>query len=400
MKTNLIVPPQTQLYDPQSYPHLGLLYLGAVLQKLGFDCRYVDLSTVEPEEKIEVPDADYHLISVVSATYESSKRVMGSIKSGFKVAGGFHPSLFPAETLRDLKVDAVVVGEGEEVIVDVLKNKTRGITFGGVVENLDKLPFPARELIPIHILRNLSNVHGDAYKGDGAATTIVSSRGCCFRCSFCGKALPQMRYVRYRSPRNVVDELEEVTSKFDIWHFRFIDDIFTLNRRRIYDLCSLIRERNLEIYWLCITRPDSITLDLLKTTYEAGCREIHFGIESGSNRVLNLMNKQTTAETNLKAIEKAKQAKLKVKIFLMYGFPTETEEDVELTKKFVMEAQPDKWSLSRFTLFPGSDVWANPERYGLTSKEANPSQWYYSEENNPLKEWLRSEEWRKKSTTT
>lgn len=397
LRVNLISSPQPQLYEPSAYPMLGLLYLGAVLRDEGFECQYVDLGSVEETEEIIVPDADFHLISILSATYESCKKVIDSIGSGFKVGGGFHASLFPTETLKDLNLDAVVVGEAEQVITDVLHHKREGIINGGVIKDLDSLPFPARELIPLYELRNLANIHGDTYKGDGASTTLISSRGCPYRCSFCSKVLPQTRYVRYRSSRNVVDELEEVTSQFDIWHFRFVDDIFTVNRRRVYDLCALIKQRKLEIYWLCITRTDAVTANLLKTMYEAGCREIHFGIESGSQRLLNLMNKQTTIETNLKAIKKTKKAGLKVKTFLMYGFPTETEEDIELTKKFVEEVQPDKWTLSKFTLLPGSDMWQSPEKYGLISNSQTlPEQWYYYEETNPLKEWLRSEKWRKK----
>lgn len=392
---NLINPPQLELYDPSAYPHLGLLYLGAVLKRNGFTCQYVDLSSLEPTEDIIVPNADYHLITILTATYQSCKQVLQTINSGFKVGGGFHASLFPTETLKDLQLDAIVVGEAEEKIVDVLRSKTKGITHGGIVKNLDKIPFPARELIPLHKLRNLSNIHGNTYKGDGASTTIISSRGCPYNCSFCCKALPQMRYFRYRSANNVVNELEEVTSTFDIWHFRFVDDIFTVNRRRIYDLCALIRQHQLEIFWLCITRTDAVSLDLLKTMYRAGCREIHYGIESGSQRILNLMSKHTTVENNLKAMDKAKKAGLKVKIFLMYDFPTETQKDIELTKQFVEQSQPDKWTLSQFTLLPGSDVWANPKKYGLPKAKTNPSQWYYSEEDNPLKQWLRSEEWRK-----
>lgn len=394
MKVNLINPPQPQLYDPSAYPSMGLLYIGAVLQEAGFECEYVDLSSLEPTDKIVVPDADFHLLTIVTATLESCKNVVKNIKSGFKVGGGFHPSLYPTETLKELKLNSVVVGEAEEVITSVLKEKVRGVTFGDVIKDLNKLPFPARELIPVHKLRVLSNIHGDTYKDDGASTTVLSSRGCCYRCVFCCKALPQMSHIRYRSAKNVVDELEEVTQKFDIWHFRFIDDLFTINRKRVYDLCSLIKQRNLEIYWLCITRTDAITSDMLKTMHDAGCREIQFGIESGSQRILNLMNKQTTVETNLEAIQKAKDVGLKVKVFLMYGFPSETEEDVELTKKFVVEAQPDKWTLSKFTMLPGSDVYA--AAYGLSGVQMSPnsSHWYYDEDNS-LKQWLQSEAWRR-----
>lgn len=391
---NLINPPQPQLYDPSAYPSLGLLYLGAILEKEEFTCHYIDLSALEPYEKIRVPKADFHLITVMSATYQSSQRVMESIENGFKVAGGFHPSLFPEKSLKELGVDAVVVGEAENVISEVLLEKRKGVTYGDTIKNLDALPFPARHLIPLSKLRNLSNIHGDTYKNDGASTTLISSRGCPYRCAYCCKALPQMRYIRYRSAKNVVDELEEITSKFDIWHFRFVDDIFTVNRKRVHDLCALINQRQIEIYWLCITRTNTVTTDLLQTMYEAGCREIHFGIESGSQRLLELMNKQTTVETNLKAIEKAKKVGLKVKVFLMYDFPTETEEDIELTKKFVVKAQPDKWTLSKFTLLPGSDVYEHPQKYGIDLAK-HSSEWYYCEENHPLKQWLRSEEWRR-----
>jgi anaerobic magnesium-protoporphyrin IX monomethyl ester cyclase len=369
-----------------------LLYLGAVLREEGFECRYVDLSNSEASGENVVPDADFHLISVQSATFEASKKVMNKVDSGFKVAGGFHASLFPEGTLKELNLDAVVVGEGEEVIATVLRDKIRGVTNGGIIKDLDKIPFPARDLIPLHQLRNLTNIHGDTYTGDGAATTICSSRGCPYLCAFCCKALNQTNFVRYRSAKNVVDELESVATNYDIRHFRFIDDIFTVNRRRVYDLCGLIKDRRLEVYWLCITRTDAVTSDLLKTMHQAGCREIHFGIESGSQRLLDLMNKQTTAETNLKAIRKAKEANLKVKVFLMYGFPPETPEDIELTKKFMIEAQPDKWTLSKFTLLPGSDVQRTPAKYGVHTDFEQ--QWYYSEEDNPLKQWLRSEVWR------
>lgn len=392
MKVNLINPPQLELYEPSAYQPLGLLYIGAVLNRDGFECSYVDLSD---KEEIQVADADYHLITVNSATYGSSKKVMQKIAHGFKVAGGFHPSLFPNESLKQLNLDAVVVGEGENVITRVLRDRKRGIFNGGVIKDLDSIPFPARELVPIKKLRNLSNIHGDSYKGDGAATTIITSRGCPYRCAFCSKALKQTRYFRYRSPINIYNELKEVQEKYDIHHFRFIDDCFTVNVGRVHRLCKLIK--NLDICWLCITRTDAVNRQLLTEMYEAGCREIHYGIESGSQRLLDLMNKQVTVETNLYAVKIAKEAGLKVKIFLMYGFPTEKTEDIELTKKFVLKAQPDKWTLSKFALLPGSDVWNNPTKYGLSRGKSGRGSnlWYYPEESFELKHWLIEGSWKK-----
>ena len=387
MKINLINPPQEELYDPSAYPHLGLLYLGAVLKRAGHKPHYIDLSATGEHK---VPKADYHLITVTTPMYTSAMKVIGGIDDGGKiVVGGIHPTICPDDFTS---VDYVVRGEAEKSIVDIVEGRVaERIVNCEIVRDLDTLPFPAREIMPIEHLRHLGGVHGDAYRGDGASTTIISSRGCPFHCTFCCK-IQQTEFVRYRSALNVKEEVVECQEKYDIHHFRFVDDIFTLNKKRVYELCDALKP--LDVYWLTITRADVVDQRMLDKMYGAGCREVALGIESGSQRMLNLMGKRETTQQYLKSIEMIKKAGLKVKCFFMYNFPGETEKDLELTKKFILKAKPDKWTLSRFSPLPGSYIWNHPKEFNLKINKNYDEYWFYPEDGNMLKEFLKSNEWR------
>ena len=384
---NLINPPQEELYDPSAYPHLGLLYLGAVLKKDGFKVRYVDLAE---GKDYKIPKADCHLITITTPTYNSAMKVIRGIDDGGRIlVGGIHPSVCPNDFDNDI---TVVKGEAEKSISDILSRRTKEKVIDcEPIKDLDSLPFPARDLIPKEKLRHLGNVHGDSYKGDGAATTIISSRGCPFRCNFCCK-IHQTEYARYRSAENVKQEIVECQEKYDIHHFRFVDDIFTLNRKRVYEICRALKP--LDVFWMTITRADSVDQNMLNSMFNAGCREVALGIESGSQRVLDLMGKRESPEQFLRAIAMIKDAGMKVKCFFMYGYPGETEHDIELTKKFIKRAKPDKWTVSRFVPLPGSDIWNNPKKYGIKIDKNYDNYWFYSEEDNELKNYLRGSEWR------
>lgn len=382
---NLINPPALELYDPNAYPQLGLLYLGGALRRAGFHCRFVDLAD---KETYTVPDADYHLISVLHATYKSALGVRNSIQDGMVVVGGAQATIDPIQTYEDFHPDALVTGEADTEIANVLSNGARGIIGGGVIKNLDSLAFPDRDLVPIEKLRNVSGVNMDRYTGDGATTTMISSRGCPFRCNFCCK-VPQNEYFRWRSPRNIVDEMFELREKYDINQVRFYDDCFTVNPKRVYDFCSLLKGKG--FYWSCMTRADAIPDRMAREMYSSGCRDVQIGIESGSQKILNDMNKKTNVETNKKAIETIKNAGMKARIFLMELYPTETAEDTELTKKFVTDTQPDGVTLSSFLPLPGSSLY---EKYRNDPRYSGRT-YYNLERDSDLKTWIKSEVWRK-----
>ena len=337
-KVNLINPPCPGLDDPKAYPHLGLLYLGAALRDGGYTCNYVDLSDKTGQD-YTIPEADYHLITVVESTYRPALEVRSKIDSGKVVVGGFQPSLRPLQAFIDFKAP-VVTGEAEERISSILYDikYNSGIPCMkydcGVVEDLNSIAFPDRDLIPRDVLRNTSGRALAKYSGDGAATSIISSRGCPYHCSFCSK-LPLNDHFRYRSADNVVSEMKEVREKYDICHFKFWDECFTLRKGRMNEICNILIEDG-GFYWMCMTRTNTITPQMLHSMYAAGCREMQVGIESGSQKVLDAMCKGTTVERNVEAIQWIKDAGIKAKLLMMEGHPSETiKEDVDLTKKFI-----------------------------------------------------------------
>lgn len=381
---NLINPPSLELFDPSAYPHLGLLYLGSALKNEGFKCNYVDLSD---KKNLIIPDADFNLITVLYSTYISALKVRNVIKQGKVIIGGVHATLFPEQTFKDFKPDLLITGEAENDIGNILrKNITSGIIHCGVSENLDKIAFPDRELIPREKLRNLSGIHVGRYSGDGASTSIISSRGCPFQCSFCCK-IPQNSYFRMRSPKNVLDEMVEVRDKYNINHFRFWDECFTLNKKRVYNLCSLLKKG--DFYWLSISRVDTIDQQLLTIMHEAGCREIEFGIESGSQKILDDMSKGTTIKQNIEAIEMAKKVGIKVRALIIEGYPTETETDIRLTEQFLIDSQPDIVSVCSFVAHPGS------RDYNFYPPDPNGRRYLYSNVESEFKQWIIREEWKK-----
>jgi len=391
----LINPPQLQLAQPRAYIPLGLAYLGAVLVDANITVEVVNLAD-KPIEDVTIntfPDATLYGISCNSATYPAVIEISRILKEYDRklVIGGIHPSIFPNKVLQETKCDYVITGEGEYALRDLALGKTSNkIINAGLIKNLDELPLPRRQLFAYADVVDYTGIHGQE-KGVGG-TTILTSRGCPYNCSFCCK-IPQTKKMRYHSPRHVVKELKQVMATYGVSHFRFIDDIFTLQKRRIETLCNLIIKDGLHITWVCITRADKVNESLLKTMRDAGCIEVHIGCESGSQRVLDSMNKRITVRQNIEAIHLIKKVGMRAKVYLMTNYPGETEADVEMTKKFMEEARPDKYTLSTFVPFPGSRVY---ESY----KGNNPrSMWFYPDEKGcrryiELKKWLESGVWK------
>lgn len=243
------------------------------------------------------------------------------------------------------------------------------------MENLDTLPFPARHLFPNIV--DYSGIHGQE-RGEGA-TTIISSRGCPFHCSFCTK-IPQTSTVRFRQPDKILLEMKTVMDDYDVTHFRFVDDIFTLDSKRVEKFCELKSSEGNDATWICITRADALNTHLLKQMKDAGCREIHIGVESGSQRILDAMNKQTTVKTLRDAVTDIKKTGIRVKTYIMYGYPGETEKDREETIRFIREVKPDKVTVSEFTPIPGSLLW---------DECSTSDNWFYSDDNDEYNDFRR-----------
>jgi radical SAM superfamily enzyme YgiQ (UPF0313 family) len=172
-----------------------------------------------------------------------------------------------------------------------------------------------------------------------------------------------MRVFRARSADNVVNEIRSLIDRYGCYHYRFNDDVFTIGKKRVMELCEKMKP--LGIYWRCHTRASLVDRELLQAMKDGGCVEVAFGVESADDKILKLVNKGETVESNKRAIKLCKEVGIQSKAYLMVGFPSETWESIEKMKQFMREAQPDKWSLSTFIPYYGSEMQKHPEKFGM-----------------------------------
>lgn len=359
-------------------PPLGLAYLAAVLEEKGHVVRIIDAHALDMSINHvaeEIDKAQPRVVGVTSTT-PTNNEALSIVKAtkevcpdAFTVMGGPHVSFLPKETLRENEdLDAVVIGEGEKTILSLSKaiekkesfSNIQGIAYRNkqiitrnpprpLIRNLDELPFPARHLLPM-----------DRYTILGKKATIahlLSSRGCPFHCVFCASSLLFGKRFRGRSPKNVVDEMEEVVSKYSPVSIEFADDEFTLDLKRTEGICDEILERGLDTPWACSSRVDTISRPILKKMKRAGCTLIFYGIESGSQRMLDYMKKGTTLEQIEKAVKWTKQAGIETYGSFILGFPDETKEEMRQTIEFAKKLRLDYAQFSIATPYPGTEFY-------------------------------------------
>lgn len=354
----LVQPPNPMLSDPTTRWPLGLGYLEAVLIKEGYKVTVADLRDKNIDVSL-IPDAPIIGITATTGEIVAAKEIASLVKKrnpkAFTVVGGAHATYLPKDCMGCF--DLVVVGEAEYAILELVKRGHPGGTvYAGPISNLDALPFPTR--YPFSFSETL--FEGAGYGKGPPTTSIITSRGCPYTCSFCQS---EPRPVRFRSPENVAEEIREIVKKWDCRHFRFEDDSFTLKRERVFDICRLLEP--LKTHWRAHTRSDLFDKDMARAMRLAGCNEVGFGVESADQWVLDIVNKKETLEQHIKAIRTAEDSGMKAKAFFMTGLPSETDEIVSLTREFLEKAQPSKIILSRFTPYPGCDMWAKPNKYGV-----------------------------------
>lgn len=303
---------------------------------------------------------------------------------GLLIAGGPLPSCDPVPFLNDF--DVVVRGEGEQTMVELLSTYENGYDPGsvhGIVyrnygqakyeqdeivftaprileSGLDKIAFPARDLF-----QNDMYIDYCKKRGRQATTSVFTTRGCPFNCEFCSNAVFGISY-RERSPENVVDEVEQALS-FGYDRIHFADDVFTLNKERVFKICDEIRKRGIHFKWECLGRVDSIDEELSISMKDAGCDRIYFGIESGNDSVLKLMNKKTTINRARAAVYAAHKAGLQTGAFFIVCYPGETDDTVLETLHFAVSLPLDYLSFTMPYPLPGTALYERVK--GRISKE-------------------------------
>lgn len=351
MKVTLISPRDSFLKDAGDRPPLGIAYIGAYLRERGIDVSLVDMNHTN-----NIPEADIYGVSVVTPNFSEAMKIGDRLRfKGVLVAGGPHPSAVP-ESMDGF--DRIVVGEGERAMYEICQHprNPKRVVSAELIQDLDSLPFPARDLLPM-----------DKYSlkiDDELATPIITSRGCPFGCIYCGKQM-YGKVWRAHSAGYVVNEMRSIKNEFDIGAFYIYDDTFTLDKKRVYDICFLLNHRLVGAKFRCTSRVDCVNKKLLKILKKAGCDEICYGVESGNNDILRKINKGFTKETVMKTVKETKKAGIRTKLYFMLGLPGETEKTMQETIDFSKELEPDEADFYILTPYPGSELWKNPAKYGL-----------------------------------
>lgn len=366
---------KAKIGDEATNPWMSVLYLAAYLEKEGVSVKIYDpgaecLLLEDIIEKIRQDKPKVVGLSSLTSGVKSAVEIAKEIKKNFgnKIVigiGGSHINVDPKFILRHQNFDFSVVGDGEitlcKIVKRVLNDKkiTRKIFQGKLVKNLDDLPFPARHLIKIQNYVPLEK-RGSLEKPTAA---IVGSRGCPYSCCFCSRN-KKWRQVRFRSARNIVDEMARIAPDYD-GKFSFTDDAITLNQKITLDLCRELIKRNCRFHWLGMTRANLVDDELLTEMKKAGCEELFFGIESGNSRVRNeVIGKNLTDEEIKKAIILCQKHKIRASVFLMLGFPGETKKELEDTVNFGMKFKPDFIGVHLTLPLPGSEIFRIAQKEG------------------------------------
>lgn len=321
-------------------------------------------------------------ISVLSVKVASAYKIARMCKEiDFDLTvlvGADHPTVFPSIILENHDVDVVVRGEGESTIVDLIQtlekeaipeslDSVKGISYrrnGKIIHNPDRPLIPELDSIPMPRLEAL--VQLKTYRPVDFGV-IISSRGCPYRCTFCGVQTIWSRKMRSCSVQNVLEEVTFLKEKWGTEYFSFRDALFTLNRNRIILLCDEFIQRNLNIQWECLTRVDFIDRVLLQRMKKAGCVTIRVGIESTDQTVLESMKKQIDLNKVKEAAHILNQMGFYWSAYFLFGTPHETRNSMQNTLRFIKEIDPPFVTLSRFAPIPGSEMYSELEEKNMIS---------------------------------
>lgn len=364
LDVKLINTPSPFLINDRAFVPLGLLYVASTVRSLGHKIEILDLlGNPGYMESLDGVKGDVFGMAATTPQYPVAVEMMKKLKAQNPdakfIIGGSHTTLKPQTGLDD-GFDIVMLGEGENSIKTILTNISATGTCESIVqapytEDLDSIPYPARDLVDI-------KSYGYEFEPGHKATTVMTSRGCPWNCAFCTKDVFG-KTLRFRSPENVAGEIKEVIEKFGIKDFLFVDDVVSLKRDRFVKLLELITP--LGINWRCYSRVDTLDKELLELMKKAGCREIGCGVESGSQKILDNVNKKTTVEQNTKIAMLCKEVGIVFNAFIMIGLPGETYETVLETRRWFEEVLPEKFGYNIFSPYVGTDIYMHPEKYDI-----------------------------------
>lgn len=384
IKVGLVFPQYKEYPDKVSFPenkhHLGVIppitlaYVAAILESSGCRVKLIDASALKLT-KGQVVDSlkdfnpDFIGFTSTTVDFHNTLGWINYLKEGLNkpiIAGGVHLAVYPKETLSHQAVDYGVTGEAEETLPELLEcltnkgdlSKIKGICYrdnGGIrvtekrlpVSNLDEYPFPARHLLP-------NEKYYSFISKKKNFTAMLTSRGCPFHCIFCDS---QTVKYRYRSPKNVVDEMQVCHDSYGINEIDIFDALFSVSSDRVMEICRELKSRKLKLKWSFRTRVDLVNEEMLEQLNKSGCVRIHYGIESGDPGILKNISKNVDISTVKKIVRLTKQKGIDAFGYFMIGNVGDNEETVKESRKLMLELPFDYIQISPAYAPPNSSLY-------------------------------------------
>jgi radical SAM superfamily enzyme YgiQ (UPF0313 family) len=403
-KIVLITPPYERIAKGYEFlkevtnraPTLGLLHLAASVREEGYEPSIIesDIFDMSPDDVVdEVVKQRPAFVGITLFTVGVWVASQIALKLKHRLphvkifVGGPHISSMGAETMeRFHEFDVAALGEGEEILIRLLEaykkqlplNDVPGIIFRDpnyitpkivktpklkITKVLDRLPMPAWDLLP---------EFPKAYKPaaydypHAPVASFAASRGCPFHCKFCDTSTFGAS-VRAYTPERVFEIMQHLQNTYGIKHMTFVDDLFTASKVRTTALCNLIINSGMKMTWSCASRVDVVNAETLKLMAKAGCWEISFGLETGSNELLQKMDKAASIEKSRQALQWCADAGIRTKGLFMLGYPGENKDTIAETKQFLSEVPMTIMHLTKFTPYPGSPIYK--DIYGTSIRD-------------------------------
>ena len=379
-------------------PPEGLCLLAAIVREQGYEPNIIDaaallLNNKEVIEILKKQQPDFIGITSTTVNIYSTSKLADIIKEEFPnvpiILGGAHITIEPQSTMKEFKsIDIGVIGEAEITIIELLETLTakkslktvKGIIYrednkiiqnlpNKIIEDLDSLPIPAWELLP-EIKKHYKQSVARAERKP--SMSIMTSRGCPGKCIFC----VQNQKLRGYSAERLIFIVKYLIEKYKIKSLEINDDNFVVFKERLIQFCNKIIDEKIDITWSCMSRVNHVDEEILELMKKAGCRRIAYGIESGSQEILNFEKKGITIEQIKRAVNLTHKAGIKVTGYFILGHPLETKETINQTINLALELPFDDYLPSFMIPYPGSELYNIAEQYGTFKKDwKNMYQW-------------------------
>jgi len=366
MKFIFVIPDMSWLWDYKAQFSLGVLYLTTQLKKMGCEVYIYDTNINHINN---IPDSDVYAFSTVYNTYKTSMNLAKEIKKIKKsskiIIGGVHPTT-DSQNIDDI-FDSIFIGQSELTICDYVNDLKNGECKNKYIQkdlftNLDEF-YPDRSILPLDYVKTTNIFSGKELFDNGGSTSIIFSRGCPFKCSFCSSPVLYRSKMSFRSIPSIIHEIKDIISTYNIRQFRVQDDTFTCSRNFVNTLTEELKRLN--IWYRCSTRVNVVEKDIIKQLYESGCREIGLGIEVADNNALKILRKGITVEQAEKSINIIKRFPIKIRCFFMMGLPFDSIDTMNKNINFIERNKIDNVVVGNFIPFPGNDMHINMRKYNI-----------------------------------